>query len=583
MRLRRSPRLPVARSAGEGRGRLLRHPVRAALGATRFAGWHLLAIIVLAGGIAVRTVAVLGYPGALWFGDSYHYLRDATQLTPGELRPSGYSLFLWLLRPLHSLTAVLAVQHALGILFGVMVYALVWRAGRAAWPLTDGSGLLGWRHWLPGLVGAVLITPIVLPTHEISLEHGLFAETFFTFLLLTAFLMVLWKRRMPWWVGALAGLLIGASAVTRTLGLPFIALLLLGMLVRRAGWRAMVAATVAFAAPVVGYMFWFQSVWGDFATSKASGIFLYGRVAEFADCAVIKPDARLAALCPKHTDPRISAAYSVMWAHDSPFRGMPDAQTNKENNELASEFAREAILAQPGDYIRVVVNDTLRCFKWERTFYPNPWTQRSYVFPVGERWPDSQRVLAEQYTGNDSGESRVVQPWSGRMLRYQAHIWMPGTILGAIFLAALVVPLFRMRIPGRRRNRRALLDWIQGPMIPWGVGLGLLVVPAATADFDYRYVLPAVPFACLALGLALLTPKRSEAAIAEARPAAAESAEHAGDAEAAVIGEAVETIEPAKTVTAVKSDATTSATEPAEEADFGETAEPAGTPEAADH
>jgi hypothetical protein len=39
--------------------------------------------------------------------------------------------------------------------------------------------------------------------------------------------------------------------------------------------------------------------------------------------------------------------------------------------------------------------------------------------------------------------------------------------------------------------------------LAWGVGIVNLVLPIAAHELDYRYALSAVPFACLALGLAL--------------------------------------------------------------------------------
>ena len=70
-----------------------------------------------------------------------------------------------------------------------------------------------------------------------------------------------------------------------------------------------------------------------------------------------------------------------------------------------------------------------------------------------------------------------------------------------------------VRITGFR-ERRPRLAWSRraGSMLPWVIGVVLLVGPIAVADFDYRYLLPVLPFACLAAGLAF--------APARVRPAA---------------------------------------------------------------
>jgi hypothetical protein len=48
-------------------------------------------------------------------------------------------------------------------------------------------------------------------------------------------------------------------------------------------------------------------------------------------------------------------------------------------------------------------------------------------------------------------------------------------------------------------------------MLPWVTAIVLLIFPIAVADFDYRYLLPVLPFACLAAGLAFAPAPRPAA------------------------------------------------------------------------
>ena len=66
----------------------------------------------------------------------------------------------------------------------------------------------------------------------------------------------------------------------------------------------------------------------------------------------------------------------------------------------------------------------------------------------------------------------------------------------------LLVGLAGVVLRWRRAGRDALL--------PWLCSVALVVAPAATAEFDYRYVTTAVPFACLAAAMAFGRRARGE-------------------------------------------------------------------------
>lgn len=453
-----------------------------------FARAHGAFVVVLMTGLILRVLAVLGYPGPTWFGDSATYLGSAIDLTPSLLRPCGYSVLLWLLKPAHSLTLVVIVQHAMGLAVGVMVYALVWRAVRAA-------GLR--RTWQAGLLAGLVAVPVLLDAYLIQLEHLLMADEFFIFLTVAAVTVALWRPLPRWWTGAAAGLLMGLGAVTRSVGLPLLVVLVVCLLVRRAGWRPVTAAVVVFAVPLLAYGFWFRSAHGKFALTNTDQILLYGRTVAFADCAKMKPPPDVAVLCIENLvrDPRIAApAYQAIWTRSSGLHQIPGEMGGDEANRRAGEFARLAIRTQPGDYAQVVLRDTIRAFRWDLEPYPTSWTVQEYTFPAEPKAINGYLAEVAYQYGGSTATPQVNEPYAGRIRGYQDWAYVRGTLLGVILLAGLGGMVMRWR------------HWGGPALLPWLMSAALLVIPAATADFDYRYVLPALVFAVLAAGLAFGRP-----------------------------------------------------------------------------
>ncbi|MDH2428056.1 hypothetical protein [Sphaerisporangium sp. TRM90804] len=439
---------------------------------------NLLFGLALLAAALVRLCASLGYQGAIWFsGDSYTYVSGALQLWPSRSRSSGYSVFLWLLRPFHSTALVAAVQHLLGLLCAVLVYAVLRRRRLPAWGAT------------------LLAAPLLFDAYQIQLEHMIMAEALFTALLVAAVAILLWRPVLtaPW--AAAAGLLLGCAALLRTVGLPLLAVAVAWLLLRRAGWRPLGAVVLAMVIPLGAYATWYRAEHGAFALNAADGTFLWARTTTFADCSRVRPPAEEAWLCPAGPVGRRMAASRYVWWPDAPVRRLP--MFGDEANAVTRRFALRAIRAQPLDYAATVLRDTAKAFAPSRVPYPSRRLVAAYEFSATPTRLETFEVkegmtAAEAARAYEDGPAatRVAQPFAGAMVAYQRWVHVPGPVTGALLAAGLAGVV----IQARRRRVLALL--------PWAGAAALIVVPPMTADFDHRYVLAALPFAALAAGLA---------------------------------------------------------------------------------
>ena len=435
--------------------------------------------------LALRVAAELGYRWQSWFNDSFSYVRAAVTLTPNTTRPSGYPLYLWLLSPAHSYLLVTASQHLMGLLVAVMIYALARH-----------------RFGAPGWIAVLATLPVLYDGFEIQLEHLIMADTLFLFLAMAAVTIVLWSPRPSWRACLAAGLLLGASSAVKPTGLPLLAALAVYVIVVNwRSWRSLVAGLVAcgvaFAVPVLGYEAWYRSAHGEFAMTDSTGVFLYSRVMTFADCSRMSLPTDLLPLCTSVPPAERPIAQAYIWTSVSPLDRYSEPMFSPTVNKLAERFAIAAIEAQPLDYARAVWDDTVRSFDWNRSVFPNAQTYDAYLFSPQPLAPPAGSYRGQQsieaYYARGNPRTDVVNPFAEVIRDYQRYVWLPGTVYGLI----LLVGLFGIVRRWRRAGSAALL--------PWLCSVALVVAPAATAEFDYRYVTTAVPFACLAAAMAFGT------------------------------------------------------------------------------
>ena len=482
-------------------------------------GRHLLFAVALSLGVAARVITMLGYPPAIWFGgDSASYTATALRLAPATSRLSGYGVMLFILRPLHSYLVVTAVQHLMGLAIAVMIYALARRYG------------------LPGWLGALATLPVLLDAYELQLEHQILPSVPFGFLVMVAVTLILWWRGdRPLWATVTAGAVLAVSASVWPVGLPLLVLYLGYLLLRRVGWRRFAVTVVASAVPLAAYGLWFDAVYHTPTLSYSDGIFLWSRTMSFANCAVIKPPAGEAVLCPRQPVASRPSASSFIWVN-SPLDKLPKPKFSRHNNALAQDFAIRAIEAQPGAYARTVLHDLGLSFSWQRPNRPSAHLNERYQFryatvhwiPPGEVLAAGHTVAGDQLAYGGATTTRAVAPFAGWLRSYQRYVYLRGTMLGVILLIGLG-GIVRFWLRG---GIRRLAGWGGPGLYPWAAAVTLLVVPVMTADFDLRYVLISVPVAVLSAALAFsrrtlaagTDPQPAESAPASTEPAPAEPA-----------------------------------------------------------
>jgi hypothetical protein len=421
---------------------------------------HALFALILLAAIGIRGLATIAYRPALTFADSQEYLTIAVQPTPTGHRPVGYSLFLRELVLSGHLVIVPLMQHAMILGCGILIYMILLALGVRAWLAAFGSG------------------PVLLDAYQVNIEQFVMPEALTQTLLLIAFVLIIWQGDRQLLLRTVAaGFILALAALTRTTVAPLVVPAALIVLVEQWRQRLIPAACLvaAFTAPLLGYALWHQTITGRFAASDMDSQVLYARVAPIADCARLQLSSRERALCPTQPLNDRPGPDFFNWDPQSPL-WVPG------NLRWAGSFAVRVITEQPVDYSMMLMHDTLHYFTPGRSVGDKDSPLTVWQFPTSAETPDLMPVSF--IVGHDWVKSQPrIQPMAAAILQaYQSFGYTPGPVLALALAVAAVGGPNRIRLLGAS-------------------GLLLLVVPSATAVFEYRYLLPALVLMPLAAAI----------------------------------------------------------------------------------
>jgi hypothetical protein len=455
--------------AGEGpafmtKVRGLSHRFSGAHSAASILRKHWIFALLIACGSVLRAVVTLAYRPALFYSDSADYLWHAYRLPISNWHPPGYSAFLRIVLSAGPLATVPITQHLIVLGSSVLLYATLIR--------------LGVRTQLAGLACA----PLLMDAYQLQIEQYILSEALFEALLICMIATLLWSPCLTSRKVVLTGFLLGAAAVVR---LDAIGLMLpvAGFAVaRRVAWRRTAALLAISAIPLLGVAS-LRAIEGTgfSVTGTMGGIWLYGRVAPFANCSIAQIPPPEQHLCPAQP---LGKRPGTSWfenSHDSPAR-LALAGHADPSGEL-SDFARRIMVAQPLDYLRAVTDSFASQFRLTRSQAAGGPTAEPWIFATSpgarDRFSPNPELMAALYGGPRPELNLTL----ARLLhRYQRWVYTPGPVMAMCLLMALA-GIYRPVRASHRQMAVALL-----------AGLGVIVVLGAnaTVEFTWRYVLPSL-------------------------------------------------------------------------------------------
>jgi hypothetical protein len=378
---------------------------------------HWLFAVLLGLAAALRAVVQLAYRPALIFPDSERYLQYAQNFLNGHwapdwLRVSGYSLLLMPAVLTHDLAAVAAVQHLLGLATAVLVYAVAIRFGARRW------------------VAAAAAIPVLFDPLQLDIEQYVLTDVCATFLGVAALVILAWRRGATGAAAPVtAGLLIAAATIIREYDLLVMIPAVLYLVVAvRPGRRFAAAALLlaGFLPPVLGYLGWHAVWYGRFDFVDYDSQFMYGRIAQFADCAGLSLPGYERPLCPRQPPAQRDPNF-YMWNPRSPQVTL-QAPPGMNKGHIILDFDRRIIEHQPLAYLEAVGEDMLYSFSPVRgdgpEHYPVWYHQFHRYFPTT---PDRTATI-RAYTGRGP---RVDPALAGFLTGYGRAFYVPGPLLAA--------------------------------------------------------------------------------------------------------------------------------------------------------